>query len=780
MSRFTHHDQSKDWVQGQRKLAILLSFIAMSIALFVAFAAPFAYFNLSKETEQKESAIAARLHSAFITFAIGNSPQDWQKQIVGLVQSDLAPSLLPESREVFDNNGKILDRFGPDLKNEFVVQTSVDLYSTEGVVGHVKVVRSLRPLINKTFLIGLLASILGFAIYASLKILPLRALRNTLERLKKTEVKALEEAEENLTIVFRNALDGIVLFAPNGDIKAVNASVTRMLGYPEDQLVETHISRLFSLADFNQRAQDKQMASKLTGSTATEFASEQYDTFANRMDGQSLPVEITISNTHAMGQEQRIAIIRDITERQEAQSRLKRLASFDSLTSLPNRSMFRERLQLAIERSEFTQTLNAVMFLDLDRFKTINDSLGHAFGDKLLIEVSKALNACLRESDFVARDAKSADDLGVYRLGGDEFTVLIQGLPARTDVEIIAKRILQRLSQPFQIDGHQLFISVSIGITLFPQADTGLDALIKQADLAMYRSKALGRDTFTLFSEALFDTTADQLTLETQLRHAVERKEFRLVYQPKANVDNGSISGVEALIRWDHPDGNVISPDDFIPILEETGLIIPVGIWVIRQACEQLMRWRKDGIIGLTMAVNLSARQFRQHDLIAQIAQIIQDTGIPNGCLEVELTESSLIEDTDAVVRIMDSLAKMHVNVAIDDFGTGHSSLRYLKRFDVDTLKIDRSFIRDIPQDNDDKEIAIAVVALARGMGMRVVAEGVETPAQLKFLQNVGCDEMQGYLLSRPLHSDDFADWFNENLKNGRLIATQALSKITT
>jgi diguanylate cyclase len=414
------------------------------------------------------------------------------------------------------------------------------------------------------------------------------------------------------------------------------------------------------------------------------------------------------------------------------------------------------------QADEKTQTF-ALMFLDLDRFKTINDSLGHEFGDRLLQLVASELASCLRENDFVTRYTDHANDVGVYRLGGDEFTVLIENMPNREAIESIANRILNTLSQPFQVGIHQLFISASIGITVYPQSETHveLETLIKQADLAMYQSKANGRNTFSFFTNELQLIAKEQHSLETNLRHALDRNEYKLVYQPKANLITGQIVGVEALLRWCPSGGREIGPDKFIPILEESGLIVPVGMWVMRTACEQLEKWKAAdaGLNDLTMAVNLSARQFRQADLISQVAKILEETNVASGKLEIELTESTLVEDSEAVVEIMKGLRELNVRVAIDDFGTGHSSLRYLKRFSIDTLKIDRSFVRDIPHDTEDNAITIAVIALGRAMGLKVVAEGVETDEQAQFLKDHGCDEMQGYLLSRPISPEDFTRW---------------------
>lgn len=454
---------------------------------------------------------------------------------------------------------------------------------------------------------------------------------------------------------------------------------------------------------------------------------------------------------------------REIAERAQNEERLARMANFDGLTGLPNRALFRERLQHAIGRVRRTGRPLALMFLDIDRFKNINDSLGHDVGDRLLAAVAQVLAGCLRHTDSVGRDGgiggEGAAACGVFRLGGDEFMVLAEDAGCTEAAAAIAQRILKALGRPFTVGEHELFISASIGITVHAGEAADLDVLVKQADMAMYRAKELGRDTYCFFDEKMNHAASQRHLLEMRLRHALERNEFLLHYQPKADLKTGQVTGVEALLRWQPAGQAMIAPDRFIAILEETGLIVPVGAWVLREACAQMMKWQARGMRPLDLAVNLSARQFRHHGLVGQVAEVLRQTGFDPARLEIELTESMLIDDSEAVVRILAELGAMGVRIAIDDFGTGQSSLRYLKRFNVDTLKIDRSFVKDTPDDPEDSTIATAVVALGHGLGLSVVAEGVETQQQVDFLRALGCDQFQGYLLSRPLAPDAFAAW---------------------
>jgi diguanylate cyclase len=737
----------KQNLHNEQYLARVLTIIAGAIGLFVAVAAPSAYFVMTKEAEIRESAMEARLHAAFVSIAINNGTGDWRNQVRGLITNNLNLTTLPEMRLIVDRNSVEVDRAGSPLSG-YYLSGKAPIESAQGVLGYVLVRRALEPILIDTGALAFLASALGLVIYLILRTVPLRALNRTLGELRKSDAKVREQLEENLKVIFESTPDGIIVCSPEGLIQSCNPSAVNLLGFSENEL-----QRMF-LHDLLHGTSPMKDLKRLSAI--------QSEAILRRRSGDTVAVDVTVSDSYKGTN--RIAIVRDITEKQLAQKRLINIANYDGLTGLANRTLFRNRLQDAVEKSDQTGQSCALMFLDLDRFKTINDSLGHEFGDRLLQLVASELASCLRQNDFVTRYTDKTNDVGVYRLGGDEFTVIVEDLPNVEVVTEIGKRILSALAAPFQVGIHQLFISVSIGITTYPQKNSvvDLETLIKQADLAMYRSKALGRDTYSFFTAELEKIASEQHKLESNLRHALERGEYRLEYQPKANLATGQIVGVEALLRWKPEGGQEVGPDKFIPILEESGLIVPVGMWVMRTACEQLRQWRLDGdpkLGELTMAVNLSARQFRQADLIEQIGKIIEQTEVGQGKLEIELTESTLVEDSEAVVKIMRSLRAMNVRVAIDDFGTGHSSLRYLKRFSIDTLKIDRSFVRDIPHDPEDNAIATAVIALGRAMGLKVVAEGVESQEQAQYLREHGCDEIQGFLLSKPLPPKQFSQW---------------------
>lgn len=432
-------------------------------------------------------------------------------------------------------------------------------------------------------------------------------------------------------------------------------------------------------------------------------------------------------------------ISEDITEQKRAQEKLLQLAHYDGLTSLPNRVLFRDRLQQTLAQAQRNDWIIAVLFIDLDHFKNINDTLGHAGGDDLLLQVAGRLTACVRTGDTVGR------------LSGDEFSVILSELAAAQDAGLVAQKIGTALQAPFTVNDTEIFITASIGITLYPCDSTDIDILIRNADTAMYGAKGLGRNNHQFYTADMNEKSMERMQMNTRLRHALERREFVLHFQPKAHVANGTISGFEALLRWQSPDLGLVAPDRFIPLLEESGLIVQVGEWVLEAACIQLREWQDLGLELVPVAVNCSARQLQHGGLDASIERILQQYGIDPHWLEIEITESSLMQNPDQIAQMLQRIEEHGVRLAIDDFGTGYSSLSYLKKFPLHALKIDRTFVRDITTDADDASIVRTVVALAHNLGLKVIAEGVETREQLDFLAVHGCDEAQGYLLSRPV-----------------------------
>jgi diguanylate cyclase (GGDEF)-like protein/PAS domain S-box-containing protein len=431
--------------------------------------------------------------------------------------------------------------------------------------------------------------------------------------------------------------------------------------------------------------------------------------------------------------------------RKEAESNLTFFANHDALTGLPNRAMFNERLAQALARAHRYNKMAAVLFIDLDRFKIINDTLGHDAGDRLLKQLAERLRECLREGDTVGRQ------------GGDEFVVLIEDVTDPNQVTGVAQKMLETIAQPYRIAGQEFHVTASIGISICPDDGRDQHALLKNADIAMYRAKERGKNNYQFYSAQMNLHSFERLALETSLRHAVERSEFLLHYQPKVNIRSGRITGVEALVRWQHPELGMVSPAQFIPLAEETGLIVQIGEWVLRTACSQARGWLDQGLPNISVAVNLSARQFARDDLAASIMNVVRETGMDPRWLELEITESTVMHNPDLAAEVLRQLKDVGVRVAIDDFGTGYSSLGYLKRFPIDSVKVDRSFILDIPDDKDDVAITCAVIAMAHSLRLKVVAEGVETAEQYGFLRDQDCDEIQGYYFSPPVEAASLA-----------------------
>ena len=428
----------------------------------------------------------------------------------------------------------------------------------------------------------------------------------------------------------------------------------------------------------------------------------------------------------------------------DAERKIKHLAYHDTLTGLPNRMLFMDRMDQAISRATRSNESFALLFLDVDNFKVINDSMGHEAGDRLLISVTQRLRDALRRSDTIAR------------LGGDEFTILLENLSEPEAVILVVKNLLEKISEPIVISGREMHISASVGISMYPGDGQSFGHLLKNADTAMYRAKELGRNTFQFYTAEMSEIAMRRLELENSLRYAIEGQDFVIFYQPKFDFKSGKCSGMEALVRWDHPEKGIIPPDEFIPLAEETGMIVPLGEWVIRTACRQFSQWKKSGYAIDNISINVSARQFHEQDLTGLFEQLIEELELNPAEIEVELTESTLVKNQANAKKILDELHQMGLLIALDDFGTGYASMAYLKDFPIDTVKIDRSFVRDIPDDREDTAIVKAITGLADALGLKLIAEGVECEQQISFLKDIGCMHGQGYYWSKPVSAMEF------------------------
>jgi len=471
-------------------------------------------------------------------------------------------------------------------------------------------------------------------------------------------------------------------------------------------------------------------------------------------------LQVEVSERGAEGQALCLAgVVHDISRRREAEEQIRRLAYYDPLTGLPNRVLFVEQLERALAQAMRHGRRLAVMFVDLDNFKRVNDTLGHRAGDELLCKASARLAAALRAHDGLARRGGADDAVpepNIARLGGDEFIVLLTDVQLPEHVAGVAQRLVQTLAEPIVVQGTEVFVGGSVGVASYPEDGSDIDTLLMNADTAMYRAKAAGRGAFQLYDRSMNARALDRLHMETRLRRALERDEFVLHYQPRVDVVSGRIVGAEALIRWQDPERGLLPPAEFIPLVEDAGLVIPIGEWAIQTVCRQSAAWVAAGLNPVPVAVNLASTHLRERGLPARVARSLAEHGVSASCLEIEVTESILLADPELSVRIAQELAAMGVTLSIDDFGTGYSSMGYLKKLPIAALKIDRSFVRDLETDPDDAAIVSAIVALAHSLKLKVVAEGVETPAQLSFLQSVRCDEYQGYLTSRPVSVAEF------------------------
>lgn len=572
------------------------------------------------------------------------------------------------------------------------------------------------------------------------------------KRLKKQNLlmqKQLKESERLHRYLVNTSPDIIYILDPHGYFTFINERIENLLGFDMEELIGKHYSALIHQDDIEQAKyifNERRVGERASTNIELRLKCKDHDS-PRHFENRTLPIELSSMGIYTgAGKDNTYlgtyGVARDITERKRAEETITFQAYHDLLTRLPNRALLRDRLSLAISHAKREKEMLAVLFLDLDRFKNINDSLGHMIGDELLQQVSSRLKGCLREGDTLAR------------FGGDEFTLLLPKINnQKNNVSNIAKKITQIFKEPFFVEDNELYVSASIGMSLYPQDGTDMDTLIKNADIAMYHVKGQGKNGYEFYSDDMNTPYFKNLSLDTGIHNALELEEFSLLYQPQVNVESGNIVGVEALLRWHHPKLGVVKPSEFIPFAEETGLIIEIDQWVLTNAIAEISQWIKNGMPEIRMSINVSARHLIENDFVKKVTKLLNDYDVPGRCLEIEITENAIMDDMEGVIHNLKQLHALGISIAIDDFGTGYSSLTYLHKLPIHTLKIDRTFLQEDRFDNSDHTIVNTIVAMAKGLKLNVIAEGIETQRQLDYLREIGCNEAQGFLFGKPLES---------------------------
>jgi len=563
-------------------------------------------------------------------------------------------------------------------------------------------------------------------------------------------LKTAAARENHLRKIMDTVVDGIVTFDHRGIIKTVNPAAEKIFGYEPGELINRNVRVLM---DVPLAPEHEGYVEEVQSTERPRLIGTDYEVEGIRHDASLFPVELAVGMLKEGERRIYIGVLRDITKRKEQEDRLLHLATRDPLTRLPNRRLFTERLEQAIDRADETASKFAVLFIDLDHFKNINDALGHIAGDMVLQSVGKRLQKCLRDGDTVAH------------LSGDEFPIILNDIGDRTEAESIAKDIHKTLAEPFLVEGKEIYTSGSIGIVLYPDSATTISDLMRNVDTAAYKAKDQGRDTFQFYSERLSDEVQRRLEIETGLRRALENDELSLHYQTKVDLATHTITGAEALLRWSSPELGQVLPDEFIPVAEKTGLIVPIGEWILSTACKEAAGWKALVADPVHVGVNLSSLQFLQGDLIKTVENAIFNAGLPAMLLDLELTESIMVCNPEETIETLNRLKILGLSISIDDFGTGYSSLSYLTQFPLDNLKINRAFVTNLPDDKDAVAIVKAIISMAQNLDFKIIAEGVETENQATFLNALGCHIGQGYLFSKPVSAPDFIKLLTGNRK---------------
>jgi diguanylate cyclase (GGDEF)-like protein/PAS domain S-box-containing protein len=718
-----------------------ITWLAAIVSIIATVLPPVIYLGLSFNHEQASLQTEVEISAQQLSQLVSRNPELWrfeEARLEELLAHRPIHDNRKESRQIFSLDEQLIAEVKDKLHSPLISDSGA-LLDSGHVVGTITITRSMRHFIHTGLLVSIASLLFGAFVYITMRALPIRILRETFD--------TLHEEKELANVTLQSIGDAVIVTDEKTRIKYLNPIAEYMTGWNTIDAIGLPMSSVFNIVmDETRHLANNPIEDCIRDNRIVEM--DEHTVLIRKIDGKEFQIEdsaapIRNNDGSVMGA---VMVFHDVTERIEAKKRLSYQANHDELTGLPNRSNLRTRLAQAVSFATRHQTLFAVLFLDLDRFKAINDSLGHDVGDDLLIAVVERLRKILRLEDTLAR------------LGGDEFNIILENLNKPEDAGVVAQKIVDAIVQPFFVRDYKLFVSVSVGISIFPHDAGTAELLIKNADTAMYLAKDHGRNNYQYFTATMNQEATERLHIENALRHALENNEFFLEYQPKLDLNNNKIVGMEALIRWQNDKYGRVMPLKFIPLLEETGLILPVGHWVIKTAVQQAKQWLDAGW-PMRMSVNLSVRQFRQKDLLENIEKILQKHALPAKYLEVEITESLLMDNKDSSMALLNDLKKLGIAIALDDFGTGYSSLSYLRFFPFDIVKIDKTFVNDVNTDASAQAIVKAIVEMAHALNMEVIAEGVETADQLDSLKAMGCNEIQGYWLSKPQPAEAISRW---------------------
>ncbi len=768
-------NMKKRSMQPNRITVNIISLLVAIVIFVIAGVVPVGYFFFAYQNMSGSLTAEAEIKAKIITQIISVNPEMWQFEDLKIQEClDYRPEKgLPETRLIYNNENEIIAKSVDELKRP-VMTRSAGLFDSGFPVGRLYVSRSVRPLLVRTGALGLLMAALGAIAFLILRLLPIRAVsrageevaryRENLEKLVRERTSELETANAALQgeINERKLVEK--------ELEAATAQAIEEKSKTEAIIAAVGYGISVQGLDYKILYQNQQQKD-LFGDHSGEYCYAAYRDRDTVCEGCYLALSFKDGKVHTKEQSRETAegpiyveitssplkdpagrviggieVVRDITDRKRMEELVKYQAHYDFLTDLPNRKLLMDRLIYALAQAHRSGQTLAVMFLDLDRFKAINDALGHTTGDHLLKKIAAQIKTCIRESDTVAR------------FGGDEFAILLPQITCADDASRIAGKILSMFKKPFTIDGHELHITPSIGISICPDDGEYAETLLKHADIAMYHAKDQGKNNYQFYDQAINIRTLEQMILENNLRRTLQRGELAVYYQPQVDIHTGQIVCAEALVRWQHPELGLLNPMKFIPLAEEIGLIVPIGEWVLRTACTQNKAWQDEGYLPIGITVNLSAHQLQQPDLVEMVEYIVHTTGLGPRFLELEITESTAMQNIERIIPNLDKLSEMGIRFAIDDFGIGYSSLNYLKELPVQKLKIDKSFIFGLDGDPDYKAIVGSVIAMAHSLKLEVVAEGVETDDQLEFLRSAACSGVQGFIFSRPLPAEKFRE----------------------